>query len=221
MRIVIADDHPVVLMGLRALLEELGAGYDVVGEACNGFELQTVLAKRVCDLLITDFSMPSSDDDAMDGLMLARGLRQHYSDLPIIVLTMLNNVALVKGMLATGVKGVVEKGSMTTELHSAIQSVGAGGTYISRRLRERLRESGINDGAHSHEGGNSGSPLSPREAEVLRLLACGLTVSEVAHHVGRSIKTISQQKHDAMRKLGIDGENKLFEYMRLNGLSYC
>ncbi|GLQ91689.1 response regulator transcription factor [Dyella acidisoli] len=220
MRIVIADDHPVVLMGLRTLLEELRAGYEVVGEACNGSELKAVLARHTCDLLITDFSMPSSGDEATDGLMLAHGLHQHYSGLPIIVLTMLSNVALVKGMLAAGVKGVVEKGSMTSELHSAIQSVGAGGTYVSQRLREKLRENGGCDGAHSHENGSS-STLSPREAEVLRLLACGLTVSEVAHHVGRSVKTISQQKHDAMRKLGIDGEGQLFEYMRLNGLWFC
>lgn len=76
-------------------------------------------------------------------------------------------------------------------------------------------------GAYGHEDSQFRSSLSPREADVLRLLGCGFTVSEVAHHVGRSVKTISQQKHDAMRKLRIAGENQLFEYMHLNGLWLC
>ncbi|MFC4762856.1 response regulator [Dyella koreensis] len=209
MRIIISDDHPVVLMGLKAALQSYGDRFRIVGEARNGKELIQLLAQESCDLLITDFSMPG-DPPAEDGLAMLSRLRESYPQLPILVLTMLSNPALVQGMLATGVRGVVDKMSMTKELMLAIDVIRAGRTYLSERTRKQIENVSI--------AGEDAGTLSPREAEVVRFLAQGLTVSEIARRTERSVKTVSQQKRDAMRKLGLDGDKQLFEYARSSGL---
>lgn len=207
MRVVIADDHPVVLMGLRIALQSQSARFEIVGEAANGKALIDVLSSVQCDLLITDFAM-SDEAGGDDGLMLLTALRDSHPRLPIIVLSMLNNPALVQGMLAVGVRGVVDKMSLTKELMLAISAVTAGRIYLSELTRKQLIE-------YSAEGAKT---LSAREAEVVRMFALGLTVTEIARRTGRSVRTISQQKRDAMRKLGLAGDKQLHEYARTTGL---
>jgi two-component system capsular synthesis response regulator RcsB len=208
-RIIISDDHPVVLIGLRAALQSYGDRFRIVGEARNSKELFALLAREGCDLLITDFSMPD-DQSSEDGLSMLQRLREEYPQLPILVLTMLSNPALVQGMLTAGARGVVEKMAMTRELMLAVEMVRSGRVYLSERMRRQLEVLGT--------GGEEPSALSPREAEVVRFFAQGLTVSEIARRTERSVKTVSQQKRDAMRKLGLDGDKQLFEYARSTGL---
>ena len=211
MRVIISDDHPVVLMGLKTSLQDYGNRLQVVGEARNGAELMVLLARVPCDLLITDFSMPSEDAE-QDGLALISQLRETYPKLPILVLTMLSNPALVQSMMAAGVHGVVDKMAMTKELMLAIDMARVGRTYLSTRMRRQI-ESALRPSE------DMVTAVSPREGEVIRFLAQGLTVSEVARRTGRSVKTISQQKRDAMRKLGLDSDKQLFDYARSAGLT--
>ena len=218
-RIVIADDHPVVTLGIRALIKPLG-DVEVVGEASSGGELLGVLTNEPCDLLITDFSMPYEDGSG-DGLPLLRRLRRDHPKLPIIVLTMLHNPALTRGMLAVGVNGLVSKVAMMKELLLAIGAVMNGRTYICETMREHVA-----DWAPSRATGEAAQPtaggdpavLSQREAEVVRLFAQGMSVTQIAEHLHRSVKTVSQQKNDAMRKLGVTSNTQLFEYARAYGL---
>jgi len=212
-RIVIADDHPVVMLGIRALLKE-HSSLQVVAEASHGRELLGLLAGQRCDLLITDFSMPYEDGSG-DGLPLLRRLRRDHPGLPIIVLTMLHNAALTRGMLAAGVNGLVAKGAMTKELQFAIGAVLNGRTYICEAMREH-----VIDWSPSAEPDGNADPatLSQREVEVVRLYAKGLSVTQIAEQLHRSVKTVSQQKNDAMRKLGITSNTQLFEYARTYGL---
>lgn len=218
MQIIIADDHPVVLMGLRALLENQGNAFRVAGEARGGRELLALLSECPCDLLITDFSMPG-ELDADDGLLLLSRLRRAYPALPIVVLTMLRNPALIRGMLAAGVPAVVDKASMTQELLLAIHAVAAGRSYLSESLREGLSEPGAGPASSLARNVPPASvALSAREAEIVRLYAGGLTITQIAEQVRRSVKTVSQQKNDAMRKLGLESNSQLYEYARLNGL---
>ena len=174
-------------MGLKAALQGYGDRFRIVGEARSGKELFALLEREPCDLLITDFAMPGDNPDE-DGLAMLARVREGWPQLPILVLTMLSNPALVQGMLATGVRGVVDKMAMTRELMLAIDMLKAGRVYLSERTRRQI------------EGGDETSALSPREAEVVRFLAQGVTVSEIARRTGRSVKTISQQKRDAMGK---------------------
>lgn len=211
-RIVIADDHPVVMLGIRALLKE-HSGMQVIGEASNGRELMALLASMPCDLLITDFSMPYEDGSG-DGLPLLKRLRREHPKLPIIVLTMVHNAALTRGMLAAEVNGLVAKVAMTKELQLAIGAVMNGRTYICESMREHV----IDWSPEGQERAADPASLSQREAEVVRLYAQGLSVTQIAEQLHRSVKTVSQQKNDAMRKLGITSNTQLFEYARTYGL---
>lgn len=213
MRIVICDDHPVVVMGVKAILGTLGETCQVVGEAHGGKELLDMLETRPCDLVITDFSMPG-ESHRDDGLPMLRRLRKAWPELPIIVLTMIHNAALMQGMLKLGVQGIVDKAGMTTELVRAIRAMSTGRSYVS------TGGSGAN--AQAAEGADDRTAavaaLSLREAEVMRLYAQGLSVTQIAETVRRSVKTISKQKNDAMRKLGPESNRELYEFARANGL---
>lgn len=219
MQIIIADDHPIVLMGLKALLKSVGAGAQVIGEVHAGGDLLTLLSTQPCDLIITDFSMPD-EQGSIDGLPLLKRLQRDYPTLPVIVLTMVRNPALIRGMLAAGVKGVVDKASMMKELLLAMQAVAAGRVYLSDSLREYMTELGSVRGSAgvATSSTTSNMKLSTREAEIVRLYASGLSVTQIAERVHRSIKTVSQQKNAAMRKLGLDSNSQLYEYARVNGL---
>jgi two-component system capsular synthesis response regulator RcsB len=212
-RIVIADDHPVVMLGIRALLKE-HSGMQVVGEASSGRELLAMLASEPCDLLITDFSMPYEDGSG-DGLSLLKRVRRDHPRLPVIVLTMVHNAALTRGMLAAEVNGLVAKVAMTKELQLAIGAVMNGRTYICESMREHVLDWSVPE---RPEGAANPAVLSQREAEVVRLYAQGLSVTQIAEQLHRSVKTVSQQKNDAMRKLGITSNTQLFEYARTYGL---
>jgi len=207
-RVIIADDHPVVLIGLKTSLRDYGNGLNVVGEARNGQDLLDLLGRTPCDLLITDFSMPA-DIEGYDGLSLLQRVRELQPALPILVLTMLRNPALVQNMVAIGVRGVVDKMAMAKELMLAIDMIRAGRSYLSERMRRQI------EGMYP----TGDEPMvSRREAEVIRFLAQGLTVSEIARRLERSVKTISQQKRDAMRKLNLESDKQLYDYARSIGL---
>lgn len=208
MRIIISDDHPVVLIGLKTSLHDYGGGLKVVGEANSGPGLLDLLARMPCDLLITDFSMPA-DTNGCDGLALLQTLRERYPELPILVLTMLRNPALVQNMISVGVRGVVDKMAMAKELMLAIDVIRAGRSYLSERMRQQIEG--------MYPVGDE-PVVSRREAEVIRFLAQGLTVSEIARRLDRSVKTISQQKRDAMRKLNLSSDKQLYDYARVVGL---
>ena len=217
MRIIIADDHPIVLVGLRLMLQNHCTDCQVIGEVHSSAALLAFLADHPCDLVVTDFSMPA-DGESLDGLEMLRRLRECHPRLGVIILTMSSNPALIRGMLAAGAKAVVEKTAMTKELTLAVQTVRAGRSYVSEQLRRRLAGGAAESAVHRNGDEPAGVVLSMREAEIMRMLARGMTVTEIAKVTCRSIKTISQQKHDAMRKLCIDSDSQLFEYMRTHGI---
>jgi two-component system capsular synthesis response regulator RcsB len=214
MRVVICDDHPVVLMGVKAILASHGEGFQVVGEAADAQQLLELLAARPCDLVITDFSMPGKSHQD-DGLHMLRRLRMAWPDLPVIVLTMIRNPALLQSMLKLGVQGIVDKAGMMTGLLQAIQAVSAGRSYVSALHKA---EAGAPLRRADALAGLPVAELSVREAEVVRLYAQGMSVTQIADATNRSVKTISKQKTDAMRKLGLENNHDLLEFARASGL---
>lgn len=217
MRIVICDDHPVVLMGVKAILAGQGRAHEVVGEANGGQQLLDLLQQQPCDLVITDFSMPGQGSRD-DGLPLLRRLQAAHPKLPVIVLTMVHNAALAQGMLRLGVRGLVDKAGMMAELLRAIQAVSAGRIYVGTHPAA-VQALADETAAHGEPGEDAPfTALSVREAEVVRLYAQGLTVTQIAEAVSRSVKTVSKQKNDAMRKLGLESNRELYEFARVNGL---
>jgi two-component system capsular synthesis response regulator RcsB len=209
LRLIIADDHPFIRAGVRMLLEEWG-GMTIVAEADSPDKLLSVLRETPADLLITDFSMPGGQ--AADGLALLQRIRRDHPKLPLIVLTMISNAAVHGTVLETGVRGLVDKAAGMAEISLAIQAVEQGRTYVSTTFRQNLFESQFNLKE------SETAKLSPREVEVLRLFASGMTVTAIAERLSRSIKTVSRQKSDAMAKLGLKSDLDIFTYAREHGM---
>jgi two-component system capsular synthesis response regulator RcsB len=154
--------------------------------------------------------MPSAEE--ADGLGLVQRIRRLYPDLPIIVLTMMGNVGVLGAILATGVRGLIDKSAGMNEISIAVQAVGQGRDYVSTTFRQSLLQSQFDS-----EVGAS-ARLSPREGEVLRLFASGLTVSAIAERLSRSVKTVSRQKSDAMAKLGLKSDLEIYVFAREHNL---
>lgn len=207
----------MVRIGLRTVLQQSDEGYELAGEGSSGSELLELLAQTPCDLVIVDFQMPE-DDAALAGVMLLRELRHRFPVLRIVVLTTLHNTTICRAMYREGVDAVVEKASMVDELLVALRTIRAGGTYVGKPLREQGVDVSRATKPPSPVRGKRTLTLSMREAEVIRLLAQGLSVSEVARITHRSVKTVSWQKHSAMAKLGIGNDQQLFDYARTRGL---
>lgn len=208
-RVIIADDHPIIRAGVRMVLEG-AANTSIVAEADSPETLLSALRETPADLLVTDFSMPSGQE--ADGLGLLQRIRRLYPDLPVIVLTMVGNVGVIGAILGTGVRGLIDKAAGMSEISLAIQAVNQGRDYVSPTFKHSLLQSQFDA-----ENGVA-ARLSPREVEVLRLFASGMTVSAIADRLSRSVKTVSRQKTDAMNKLGLKSDLEIYAFAREHNL---
>lgn len=208
MRVIIADDHPVVRIGMR-MLTDLSGTCVIVGEAEGPDSLLSLLSTTSCELLITDYCMPGNVQ--ADGLKMLSMVRRHHPSTSIILVTMFTNVMALRAALAQGVMAIIAKDASAKELPMAIKAVHEGRRFVSESLRAVL----LRAGAEAQSGPPS---LSAKEHEVVRMLASGMTVSEIADHFKRSVSTISKQKSMAMQRLGISTDVDLFAYARDNGM---
>ncbi|VVO00950.1 response regulator transcription factor [Pseudomonas fluorescens] len=211
-RIILADDHPVVLMGARmALTAAAGSPFSVVAEAHDAEELIDRLECTPCDILVSDYSMPYGCFP--DGLALMSYLKRHFSEVRLVVMTMLRNPTLLQALLNHGVCGVFDKRSPLSELKQAVHSVAKGRRYLSPSFAEILE-------AHTlpRSSADASASLSEREMEVVRLFVQGLSGRQIAAQLNRSEKTISRQKRTAMDKLGLGHDGGLVEFARVSGL---
>lgn len=208
LKVILADDHPLVLVGGALALRN--AHIDVVGEAKSAEELLTLLETTPCDVVITDFLMPTDKQD--DGHALLDTLKEKHPHLAVIVLTMINRPAALNAMLNRGARGVIDKRAPMDELATAAKAIHEGETYLSETLLDILNE------ADESSIAMPGAPLSPREKEVIKSFVNGMSLQQIADREGKSVKTISRQKRDAMRKLGVDHDSLLGDYVRDHGL---
>jgi two-component system capsular synthesis response regulator RcsB len=210
-RVLAADDHPIVLFALAQTLAPFKQ-IQLVATALDSGSLVDQLQGRPVDVLVIDFCMPCGRYG--DGLALLEFLRQGYPQLPMVLLTMIGNPALLGAALQMEVGGVVIKTDDLTHVAPAIFAAFSGKRYLSPTAAEALII------ARTRARGNGKlACLSRREAEVLRLYASGQAVSEIAALFDRSAKTISAQKKTAMRKLGLVNDMDLFEYAQSSGFS--
>jgi two-component system capsular synthesis response regulator RcsB len=202
--VVIADDHPIVLVGVRELVER-DTRFRVVGEAVCSSELINLLETRQVDLVITDFNMPG-DSIYGDGLKLVEYLTRHHPTARLLVLTMISNPLILMRMHKLGVLGIIQKNQLHNEIETALKAIARGNPV---RGYEPPPTSVVVDGADLDE---RFTRLSPKEHEILRLFVSGLGVSEIARGLNRSTKTISTQKISAMRKLEVNSDQDLLAY---------
>ncbi|WP_460140951.1 response regulator [Pseudomonas sp. S2_E01] len=208
MRVIIADDHPVVRIGMR-MLTDLSGTCVIVGEAEGPDSLFSLLSTTSCELLITDFCMPGNVQ--ADGLRMLSRVRRRHPTTSIILVTMFANVTTLRAALGQGVVAIVAKDASAKELPMAIRAVSEGRRFISQALHAVLLQADA-------EAQSSSPSLSAKEHEVVRMLASGMTVSEIAEHFKRSVSTISKQKNMAMQRLGISTDVDLFAYARDSGM---
>ena len=210
-RIVIADDHAVMRTGLRLLLDGQ-ADMEVVGEAGDGWETVEKAVSLEPDLLLLDISMPG-----MSGLEAASEIRRRAPGIKLLILTMHDDEAYLRQFLQIGASGYVVKKAADTELVAAIRAVQRGETFIYPTLTRVLVDSYI----HKREPPKPGTPadeLTPRETEVLRLVAQGYTSQQIADQLSISTNTVETHRAHIMEKLGLRGRAQLFRYAVARGL---
>ncbi|WP_313319371.1 response regulator transcription factor [Stenotrophomonas sp.] len=209
-RVVVADDHPGMIAGVRYELAQVPA-IELVATAADSTELMQLLAAEACDVVVSDYAMPAGDFG--DGMALFGLIRRRYPDLQLVVLTMLDNPAVLHTLVSGGVNCIVSKSDAVAHLAPAIHAAYKRGKYYSPTVAKVV--GGIDWGVRSR---NPEGVLSQRESEVVRLYASGLTVNEIAERLHRSKKTISSQKAKAMEKLSIERDVDLLRYAIENGL---
>jgi len=194
-RVLIAEDHLMVRAGIRALLEKAG-DINVLDEASNGQEAVEMTRNLKPDVLIMDIMMPR-----MNGIQAAENIREMRLPTNILLLSMYSDEGLVHQALQCGVKGYVLKSSVSEELIQAIRTVSNGQTYLSGAI-SAIVESVI----HPYPAGKDGDPLSnlsPREKEILQLIAEEHTSGEIAKMLVISEKTVEKHRAKLMEKLSV------------------
>ena len=206
-RLFIADDHTLVREGLKQLFA-FADDMTVAGEAESGSQVLDAVRDGGFDLLLLDMTMPG-----ISGVDLIARIRSQETKLPILVLSMHNEPQIVKRALKAGANGYLTKDSDPERLLAAIRKVANGGGYIDPAVAEQM--------AFDSAGGRREvlhERLSARELEVLRLLAKGLSVNQIADSFAVSNKTVSTHKARLMEKMGIRTNAELVRYAMTNGL---
>ena len=206
-RVAIADDHPVVLAGIKALLQA-APEIELVGEARDGAAALRLVAAERPDVAVVDISMPE-----MNGLELARGIAAAVPEARVIALTLHEDRAYVQRMLDAGVRGYLLKRSAAEDLVRAVRAVAEGGLYLDPAVAGKaLAETAATARAAAADG-----VLSPREAEVLRFTARGFSNKEIALRFDVSVKTIETHRARAADKLGLRSRAEIVRYAVAKG----
>lgn len=209
MRVLLADDHTLVRAGFRTLLESL-EGVEVVAEADDGREALRLIEIHQPDLVLMDIAMPG-----LNGLEATARVVDRFPFVRVVILSMHLNEEYVVRALQAGAVGYLLKDADAAELELAIRSVARGETYLSppvskQVIADYLRRVGDEQGPLEH--------LTPRQREVLQLIAEGHTSREIAHVLGVSVKTVDSHRAQLMERLGIHDIAGLVRYAIRTGL---
>ncbi|MEM5436658.1 response regulator transcription factor [Paraburkholderia diazotrophica] len=207
-KVAIADDHPLVLYGLRKALEN--DGFIVTGEVSNSSQLMALLNDAACDVLITDYSMP--DERALNGWRLLASVSTEYPQLPVLVYSEFEDPFLIGSLVTRGVAGIVSKREEMSEVVAAVRRVASGTRYFSPFIRAAREQFDALPQLRRFAG------LTPRQMEVAGLMLCGLTVCETARLLHRRPNTISTQRTAACKRMGFSGESEMYRFAAGHGL---
>ncbi len=209
-RVLIADDHTIVRAGLRLLLQA-EPDIEVVGEALNGDEALALAESLQPDVVLMDIAMPGTD-----GLEATRQIKARFPDMHVLVLTMHRSDEYFFEMLNAGASGYVLKGAETNELIGAIRAVARGEVFLYPTMAKQLLQDYLN--RLKEVQGSLQPTLTPREKEILRLLAEGYSNKEIAEHLIVSPSTVHSHRTNLMRKLNLSSRRELIRYARERGL---
>jgi two-component system invasion response regulator UvrY len=200
-RIIIADDHAAIRRGVKDILAD-EADMEIGAEASTAQELLDLVRKQAWDAVVLDISLPGRS-----GLEVLSELKQERPSLPVLVHTMHSEDQFAVRALRAGAAGYLTKDSPPAELVKALRKIVAGGKYVGQSLGEKLA---VNVDANSDRAPHEA--LSDREFQVLRLLASGKTVSEIADGLSLSVKTISTYRSRILDKMKMKNNAELMRY---------
>jgi two-component system invasion response regulator UvrY len=202
-RIAIADDHAIVRKGLRQIISDTD-DLSVAGEASSADELLMLLRSRPFDVLVLDLTL-----GLRDGIDVLKHVKSGYPQLPVLILSMHAEDLFAVRALRAGASGYLQKEGAPEELVGAIRRIAAGKTYVSPAMSERIAADVVRGGGEKppHER------LSDREFEVFRLLGSGKTVTDIAHALNLSVKTVSTHRTRILAKTGLRDNAEIVQYV--------
>ncbi len=206
LRILLADDHRMFIDGIKLLLES-NARYRVVCMCANGNEALDFIKSNSVDVALLDVNMPE-----MDGAETTKTLKQIQPSVKIIIVTMHQELGIIRKMLRAGADSYLLKETSASELYTAIDKVFSGENYVSPLISSAVMQAlktNVNDDF---------TRLTPRETEVLKLISNGSTTSEIASQIGLSINTIETHRRNMLSKLGLKNTAQLVRYSVERGL---
>ena len=206
-RIVLADDHRIVAEGLKGLLE---AEFDLVAIVEDGRALLEAADRHLPDAIVTDLTMPN-----LNGLEALARLREKHPRIRVVVLTMHRDVAYARRALTLGAAGYVLKHDAPGELARAIRMALAGKTYVTPELESELL---LASGRDCVRSADPVARLSPRQREILQLLAEGKTAREIGALLGISARTVETHKYELMTTAGIKTSAELVHFAIRHGI---
>jgi len=211
LRILLADDHPVVRRGVRALLAA-HAGWQVCGEAMNGREAVEKVNELKPDVLVLDLNMPE-----LNGLEVLREVRKRFPQIAILVLSVQDSEQMMRTALAAGAHGYVSKSDAGDELLKAVESVHRQQVFLSSQASQMLgvatAPAAIRDAVVAKD------PLTPRERQILQLIAEGKSTKEVATALDITVKTAETHRNNIMHKLDLHHVTELVRYALRNHIA--
>jgi DNA-binding NarL/FixJ family response regulator len=203
-RIMIVDDHPIVRQGLRRLIET-EHDLEVCGEAETAREAKSMIRELQPDAVIVDVSLSQGD-----GLELVKDARAHYPHLPMLVLSMHDEVIYAERMLSAGANGYIMKQAASEQFLQALRRVLEGGIYVSEAVGNSMIEKFAAGGAYLSD--NPVDSLSNRELQVLHMIGKGLSTRQTADALNLSIKTVESHRQRIKRKLSLRTSAQLMQY---------
>lgn len=205
-RVLLADDHPLVMDGIRSCLDTYD-NIEVVGEARTGREALEKAGELNPDIVLMDINMPE-----LGGLDATAHFKERFPDIKLLILSMHDNREYISSAIRYGARGYVLKEVPSQEIVTAIEAVQRGGTYFSSGVSEILL-------SHGQDGLNG--PLTAREKTILLLLADGKSNKHVAREVDISVRTVETHRRNIKRKLNINSTAGLTKYAIQHGMIKC
>ena len=214
LRVVIADDHPVVRDGLRLALERSGKDIVIAGEASDGMEVLEMAGTKPTDVFILDIIMPK-----LNGIETTRELLRRFPGAKIIMLSLHDTKAMVEGSLSAGARGFLTKETVTRNVVDAVAEVHAGRYYLCPAVAHFVVEAGLTGKKGSRKRGEAPVALTVNERKVLQLIAEGHSTKEIAAMQGLSANTIHTHRNRVMAKLNIHKQADLVRYAVKAGIA--
>jgi DNA-binding NarL/FixJ family response regulator len=206
LRILIADDHGLVRRGARAVLRSR-RGWRVVGEATNGREAVQKAIELKPDVAVVDIGMPE-----VDGIEVTRQMREAIPDIKVLVLSMHESEQMVHRALDAGAHGYILKSDLTDSLPKAVKAIAEGKRFLTPRVSEIVLDGFLETRGRNRQGERTASRTTPREVEIIRLLAEGKSNKEIAALLGITVRTIETHRSKIMLKLGCHSLAELIHY---------